>query len=143
MAHARSQEPSSPSGKKQWIQIFVLLSIIVLCVAAWWDHRYGVWSLQVPEVLVDPHAAEAGVAFSDWRWESRFQLHCKMVCSSDDFMVYEVGYVAYGADGSKVHAGHVDYKPLHAGEHGEGMIDFGVERGKVQKVELVVFKTTG
>jgi hypothetical protein len=143
MARPHSQEPSPPSRKKQWIQIFVLVSVIVLCLAVWWDHRYGMWSLQVPDVDVDSHAAEAGIAFSDWRWESRFQLHCKMVCSSDDFMVYEVRYVAYGADGGKVHDGHVIYKPLHAGDRGEGMIDFGVERGKVQKLQLVLLKTTG
>jgi hypothetical protein len=114
----------------------------VLCLAMWWDHQYGAWSLQLPAVEVDPRAAEAGIAFSEWRWQSRFQLHCKMACSSDDFMAYAVNYVAFGADGNKVNDGHMAYKPLHAGEGGEGMIDFGVERGKVQRVQLVVFKTT-
>ena len=141
-AHARPQEPSPPSRKKQWIQIFVLVSIIVLCLAAWWDHRNGIWSRQLPAVEVDPRAGEAGVAFSDWWWESKYQLHCKMVCSSDDFMVYGVKYVAYAADGTKVNDGPMTYKPLHAGERGEGMIDFGPERGKVQRVRLLVFKTT-
>jgi hypothetical protein len=137
------KEEEDDSGKiKRRIQVALAAIVVVVCVGAFVKQRYGNRLYHVPDIQVDARAKEVGVTFSNWRWENRYQLYCSIECTSDDFINYEVRYIPFAADGTQLPGGSITYKPLHKGENGSGMIKFGKERDKMERLKLVLVKGT-
>lgn len=133
----------SAPAKSPWLQILqiaALFGLMGLGVAGWLNKQYGTWSPRVPEIDIDPLAREVGVHFSSWHWQGAYQLRCRISCDNSAFLQYGVHYVGYGPEGEKVGEGALHYPPLSAGENVEAAIDFQLERGKVRRVEIRLFK---